>query len=136
METIIEKILADARTEAGKIVQESREKADKIREAARAEASELARSVIQEAERRGNLEASRLLTQARLESRLKILSLKKTLVDEVLDKAIQKKGLEAKKLKRKVILKDGEREEAYDLSRLREELRAKLEKFILEALGI
>lgn len=136
METIIEKILADARTEAGKIVQESHEKADKIREAARAEASGLARSVIQEAERRGNLEASRLLTQARLESRLKILSLKKTLVDEVLDKAIQKKGLEAKKLKRKVILKDGEREEAVDLSRLREELRAKLEKFILEALGI
>ena len=136
LEKILEKIIDDANSEAEKILLESRERADGIKEKAEKEASELAEALVKEADRQGELEASRIITQARLETKINILSKKKELVQEVLEKAFQKKFLEKMGLKRKIITKQGEREESLDESRLKDELRARLENEILEVLGI
>ncbi len=136
LEKILDKIIDDANAEADKILVESREKAEKIKEEAEKKASELADALVEEAERQGQLEASRLITQARLETKINILSRKKELIQEVMEKAFQKKILGEKILKRTIITKKGEREEAFDEDRLREELLSKLENEIVEVLGI
>jgi vacuolar-type H+-ATPase subunit H len=136
LEKILDKIIDDANAEADKILVESREKAEKIKEEAEKKASELAEALVEEAERQGQLEASRLITQARLETKINILSRKKELIQEVMEKAFQKKILGEKILKRTIITKEGEREEDFDEDRLREELLSKLENEIVEVLGI
>jgi vacuolar-type H+-ATPase subunit H len=136
LEKILEKIIDDAQSEANKIILESQKKAAEIKEKARKEASDLADALLKEAERQGRLEASRIVTQARLEKKINILSRKKELIEEVLEKAF-KEGAKGKKgLKRKIIMKEGESEEPYDEEKLREELRSKLENEIIEALKI
>jgi len=136
LEKILEKILDDARAEADKIILESQKKAAEIKEKADRAAVELADALLKEAEKKGHLEASRLLTQARLEKKINILSCKKELIDEVLERAFQRGSLGKEGLKRKIIMKDGEKEEPYDEEKLKEELRSKLENEILEALKI
>ncbi len=136
LERIIEKILAEAGGEADRIAAEGREKAEAIKRAAREEAGRLAGRILQAAEREGNLEASRILTQARLEKRLQILSRKRGLVEEVLRKAMADPALSGKVMKRRIVLKQGEREEDMDSAGLADDLRIKLEKFILEALNL
>lgn len=136
LEKILDKIADDANAEADEIRLESRKKAEKIKEEAEKKASELADALLEEAEKQGQLEASRLITQARLETRINILSRKKELVQEVMEKAFQKKVLGKKGLKRTIITKEGEREEPLDQARLKEELRSKLENEIIEVLGI
>lgn len=126
----------DARAEADKIIFESQKKAGEIKEKADRAAVELADALLKEAEKKGHLEASRLLTQARLEKKINILSCKKELIDEVLEKAFRRGSLGKEGLKRKIIMKDGEKEEPYDEEKLKEELRSKLENEILEALKI
>jgi len=128
--------LDDARAEADKIILESQKKAAEIKEKADRAAVELADALLKEAEKKGHLEASRLLTQARLEKKINILSCKKELIDEVLERAFQGGSLGKEGLKRKIIMKDGEKEEPYDEEKLKEELRSKLENEILEALKI
>ncbi len=136
LEKILEKIIDDAQTEADKIILESKKKAAENKEKARKEASDLAEALVKKVERQGHLEASRIITQARLEKKINTLSRKKELIEEVLEKAFQigAKGKEG--LKRKIIMKEGESEEPYDEEKLKEELRSKLENEILEALKI
>ena len=136
LEKILKRITDDAQAEADKIILENRRKAKEIKENARKEASKLAEELVREAERKARLEASRLVTQARLEKKINILSEQKDLIEEVLGKAFQKSIEGAKGLKRRIILKQGEREEPYDEERLKEELRSKLENEIIEALKI
>lgn len=136
LEKILKKISDDAQAEADEILSENKRKAEEIKENARIQASKLAEELVKEAERQGRLEASRLITQARLEKKLNILSCKKELVEEVLEKAFRKSVEGTKGLKRKIIMKQGEREEPYDKERLKEELRSKLENEIIEALKI
>lgn len=136
LEKILKKILDDAQAEAEKIIHESQEKAGEIKEKARKEASELVEVLVKEAERQGQLEASRLVTQVRLEKKINILSRKKELINEVLERAFRKENLEKKGLKRKIIMKEGEKEEPYDAEKLKEELRSRLENEILEVLKI
>jgi len=136
LEKILKRITDDAQAEADKIILENRRKAKEIKENARKEASKLAEELVREAERKARLEASRLVTQARLEKKINILSEQKDLIEEVLGKAFQKSIEGAKGLKRRIILKQGEREEPYDEERLKEELRSKLENEIIEALTI
>lgn len=136
LEKILKRITDDAQAEADKIILENRRKAKEIKESARKEASKLAEELVREAERKARLEASRLVTQARLEKKINILSEQKDLIEEVLGKAFQKSIEGAKGLKRRIILKQGEREEPYDEERLKEELRSKLENEIIEALKI
>jgi V/A-type H+-transporting ATPase subunit E len=136
LEKILEKISSDAQTEADSIISESKRKADEIKEVARKEAEKVASAMMKEAERKANLEASRLITQARLEKKIYILSWKKELIEEVLEKAIKRADVGEKELKKKIILKDGEREESYHRDRLLNELRPKLETYILKVLKI
>lgn len=136
LEKILDKIIDDAKAEADKILVESRAKGEKIKEEAAKKASEAAEALVKEAERQSQLEASRLITQARLETKINILSLKRELIQEVMEKAFQKKILGEKDLKRTIITKEGEKEESFDEDRLKEELRSKLENEIIEVLGI
>ncbi|MCK4931385.1 MAG: hypothetical protein KAT01_04395 [Candidatus Aminicenantes bacterium] len=136
LEKILNTIIEDAQAEAVAIVKESQSKAEKIKETARKEALELAEALHAEEERQGRLEASRLITQARLEGRIDILSTKKEIIEDVLAKALNKERSIIEKLKRRIIMKEGEREEAFDESRLLDEIRPQLEKFINDALKL
>jgi vacuolar-type H+-ATPase subunit H len=136
LEKILDKILEEARIEAEQIILESRQKAEEIKQNAHQQGKMQADTILEKVERQGNLEAGRLVTQARLEKRIDVLSCKKDLIDEVLDKAFQKRKGENIGLKRKIILKDGELEEFIDQEKLKQELRPKLEKDIAEVLKI
>lgn len=136
LEKILNTIIEDAQAEAVAIVKESQSKAEEIKETVHKEALELAEALHAEEERQGRLEASRLITQARLEGRIDILSTKKEIIEDVLAKALDKERSSIEKLKRQIIMKEGEREEAFDESRLLDEIRPQLEKFINDALKL
>jgi vacuolar-type H+-ATPase subunit E/Vma4 len=136
LEKILNTIIEDAQAEAVAIVKESQRKAEEIKEAVRREAEELALAIQAEEERLGRLEASRLITQARLEGRIDILATKKEIIEKVLAEALDRERSGIKKLKRQIILKTGEREEDFDESRLLEKIRPQLEKFINDALKL
>lgn len=136
LEKILKKIVDDGQEEADRIILENQKKAEEIKENARKETLELAEAILKEAEQQGNLEANRLITHARLEKRINILSRKKELIDEVLEKAFVKENLGKKSLKRKIILKDGEIEELFDEKKLKEGLRPGLESYIAKVLKI
>ncbi|MGD9345387.1 MAG: hypothetical protein PVH84_05960 [Candidatus Aminicenantes bacterium] len=136
LEKILNTIIEDAQTEAVAIVKESQSKAEEIKEAARLEAEELAATIRSEEERLGHLEASRLITQARLEGRIDILSTKKKIIEDVLSEAMAKERSGIKRLKRQIILKEGEKEETFDERKLLEEIRPQLEKYIIDTLNL
>jgi vacuolar-type H+-ATPase subunit E/Vma4 len=136
LEKILNTIIEYAQAEAVAIVKESQSKAEEIKETVRKEALELAEALHAEEKRQGRLEASRLITQARLEGRIDILSTKKEIIEDVLAKALDKERSSIEKLKRQIIMKEGEREEAFNESRLLDEIRPQLEKFINDALKL
>lgn len=136
LEDIIQKISQDAEEEAGGIIQESAQKAEAIKKEAKREAKARGEILVKEEERMGELEAHRITTQARLEKKLYMLSLKKELVDEVLEQAFRMAGTESKTLTKTVVLKEGEIKESYDRDKLQEEIRPQLEKDIAEVLKI
>lgn len=136
LEKIIEKILDDARGEAERIILETRNKAGAIIQGAEEDAARSAEAQLKESERAAQLEASRLITQARLEKKISILSRKKEIINEVLDKAFEKGWTGKERMKRKVILKTGEKEEAFGKDKLLDELRPQLEDFIARALKL
>lgn len=136
LEKILNTIIEDAQAEAVSIVKESQSKAEEIKRAAGQEAEELASALQVEEERLGRLEASRLITQARLQGKLDILSTKKEIIEDVLAKAMKRESDGIKKLKRQIILKSGEEEESLEERKLLEQIRAQMEKFISEALKL
>ncbi len=136
LEKILQRIVDDAQVEAERIIQENKMKAEEIKEKSRQEASELAYSLLEMSERKANLEASRLITQARMEGKLNLLSSKKKLIEEVLERAFQSEGLREKRMKKEVVLKEGKREEFFDEEKLKDELRPLLEGYIAKVLKI
>jgi len=136
LEKIVDTIIADARKEAEEIILESRKKAEEIRQTARREAEEKAAARLAEADREARLQAGRILTQARLEKKLLVLRQKRDLIDQVLTRAFESDSLRPVKLKRTVVVKDGEREEVFGREKLIAELRARLESEILDLLKI
>jgi vacuolar-type H+-ATPase subunit H len=136
LEKIVDKILDDARTEADLARAESLRKAEDIREEAKRQAEELAGALLREAEREARLEAGRIVTQARLEGRIDLLTAKKHLINEVLEKALAGAPVRDRSLTRMVILKDGEREEPFDRAMLLDEVRPGLESLIADILKI
>lgn len=136
LEKIINKILDDAHSEAQVIVEESKAKAEEIKTAARQDAQGQAERLIAEYQKQGKLEASRIVTQARLERQISSLACKKELIAEVINKAFQQEKISKEMLKRKIVLKDGEKEEYFSEDNLKEELRPHLEGFIAEVLKI
>lgn len=136
LEKIINKIIDDARSEAQVIVEESKVKAEEIIAAASRETQDQVERLIAEYQKQGKLEASRIVTQARLERQISSLACKKELIAEVVDKAFEKEKISKELLKRKVVLKDGEKEEYFSEDNLKEDLRPHLEGFIAEVLKI
>ena len=136
LENIIEKIIAEGKAEAEKIVRESQDKAAAVLSAAKKEADERASAFLEEAEREASLQANQIMAQARLERKIALLRQKRDLLDEVMRKAFLRAAPGEIVLKRRVVEKDGTREEPFDRDRLLEELRLQLEREILEALKI
>ena len=136
LEKILKKIGDDSQAEADLITQASREKAKQILEAAKTEGASLADSLLKENKRQSQLEASRLVTQARLEQKIDILTCKKELINLVFDTVFQKEISGRKDIKRVIVGKDGESEENFDEQQLRNMLRPKLEKVIASALKL
>ena len=136
LENILQKISEDAQAEANTIIDESKAKAEEIKIQVRNEALSQSEALLLEEERKGKLEASRIVTQARLQKKLDILTCKKDLIDEVLAKAFQMERFDGSSLKRKIILKDGEREESFDEQKMMDEIRPQLEKYICEVLDL
>jgi vacuolar-type H+-ATPase subunit H len=136
LDRIIKTIIDDAQAEADKILLKARSKAETMREHARMEAAEIGTSIVKEAERQGRLEASRIVTDARLAGKREVLSLKRGLIENAINLGFQSTTLERGKLKRTIILKDGETEEPYGEESFREELRTRFEREIAEALRL
>jgi len=136
LEKIVDKILDDARAEADLTRAESLRKAEDIREEAKRQAEELAGALLREAEREARLEAGRIVTQSRLEGRIELLTAKKRLITEVLERAMAAAPVRDRSLTRMVILKDGEREEPFDRAMLLDEVRPGLESLIADILKI
>ena len=136
LEKILNTIIEDAQAEVVEVVKESQSKAERIKEAARQEAEELASAIHAEEERLGRLEASRLITQARLEGRIEILSTKKEIIEDILIEALSRERSSIETLKRTIIMKGGERIEAFDESRLLEKIRPQMEKLISDTLEL
>ncbi len=136
LENILQKISEDAQAEVNTIIDESKAKAEEIKDQVRNEALSQSEALLLEEERKGKLEASRIVTQARLQKKLDILTCKKDLIDEVLAKAFQMERFDGSSLKRKIILKDGEREESFDEQKMMDEIRPQLEKYICEVLDL
>jgi len=136
LEKILNAIIEDAQAEAVAIVKESQSKAEEIKEAARLEAEKLAGAIRSEEERLGHLEASRLVTQARLKGRIDILSTKKKIIEDVLSEAMARERSGVQKLKRQIIMKEGKKEETFDERKLLEEIRPQLEKLIIDTLNL
>ncbi len=136
LEQIVEKIIAEGKAEAERIVQEGRQKAEAVRTAAEKEAAERAASTLKDAEREAALQANQIMAQARLEKKIALLRQKRELLDKVLKDAFYQMAPGEIRLKRRVVDKDGVREESIDMEKLIEELRPRLEKEILEALKV
>lgn len=136
LEQIVEKIISEGKAEAEKIVEESRKKAADIQAAAEKDAAEKATLYLKEAEREASLQANQIMAQARLERKIALLRQKREILDEVLKKAFGQTAPDDIPLKRKVVVKDGTREEPFDRERLLEELRPRLEKDVLDVLKI
>jgi len=136
LDGIIEKILQDAQEETDRIIEESQNKAEDIKRKARKQAEEHAKALIEKAKKDGDLEARRIVTQARLEKKIHLLNCKKELIDQVLEKAFQKEIFQNSRFKKKIVTKDGEKEEALDREKLKRELRPRLENAIAEVLKV
>jgi vacuolar-type H+-ATPase subunit H len=136
LEKILKKITDDAHEEAARIIKESRQRAEQIKKTFREESAVLAETVLKESERQTQLEISRILTQARLERNIEILSCKKEQIDLVIEKAFHKAAHGWESMNKEVIDKEGRSEEALDQKTLLDELRPKLEKFIADILKI
>jgi len=134
LEKILKRVNDNAQAEIKRIILESEKKAADIKEKAQQEACQKAEALVKEIEKEANLEASRIITKARLQKKINLLKRKKELIDEVLTKAFEEEKLDEKKLIKKIVLKKGERQEQLEIERLKEELRPKLENYIAEVL--
>ncbi len=109
VDEIVDKIISDAKKKAQRIKQEAKREARKILLEAEREAEELKKNYIVQAKKNTTAEAGRILTQARLENRKMLLSVKQQLigeafqlVEERLDKLPSNKKLDF--IKRLVLL--------------------------------
>lgn len=136
LENILKKIAADAGEQREEIIADAQRKAAEIKAQAEEEGRQQADLLLKEAVREAELEAHRLVTQARLQHRLSTLALKRELVDGVLERAFRAQDHELLSLKRILVLKEGEQEEDFDEFQLLDELRPQLEDYIAGLLKI
>jgi len=136
LDEILKKISSQSESEASKIVEESREKAQKIKKTAKKEATEEAEEYLNNEKNRAEMEATRIMTQARLDKKMRVLFSKKEIIGQILDEAFDQALKGKKGLKKKVIMKDGERQTALDKEKIKDEIRPDLEAKIAEDLKL
>jgi hypothetical protein len=136
LENIIAKVLGYARTEADRILAESRAKAAELVRTEALRAEELAAAVRREAAEAAALEAGRIVTQARLERRIELLTARKALVDEAIGRALAKPRFRDATLSKTVVARDGATVEPFDREKLLEEIRPGLENVLAGILKI
>ncbi len=136
LETIIEKIISEAEAEAARLRREAQDKAEQIVAANCQQAEKKAAALQQQAEQEGQLEALRILSQARLEKRLTLLQARRKWVERVLDKAVEAVGPSGRSMQRTIITREGRSQEELTPEELKEDLRLRYEKLVLEILGL
>jgi len=136
LDKILARIMEEAEKEAARLRQETRQKAEQMMAASREEAQKRAAEIISRAEEEARTEAQSLISEARLNKRLALLETKRKWVDLVLDKAFEMAGLVNPSLQKTIVTRRGIEKEGIEAERLRQELRFRLEKLILELLGI
>ena len=136
LENILKKIMADAQEQRDRIIEEAQSKAAELKAQAEMEGKHQAEVLLKEAQREAELESHRLVTHARLQHKLRTLKLKRELVEEVLTQAFRTQDRDSLSLKRTVVKKEGEHEEAFADEELLDELRPLLEDFIAGILKI
>lgn len=136
VDNIISNIIKEAEEEAEKLRQNARATAEKLIITSREEAEKKAAKLRQQAEQEGQVEALRILSQARLEKKLALLAARRKWVDMVLNKASEEAGLQNQIIKRLIVTRQGLEEEKITEERFKEDLRLRYEKQILKLLGI
>jgi V/A-type H+/Na+-transporting ATPase subunit E len=136
LDDILKKISSQAESEAHKIVEESKQKARQIKKNAEMEASKQAEEYLLLEKRRAEMEATRIMTQARLDKKMKILFAKKEIISQVLDEAFDQALKGKEDLKKTVVMKDGEKQSTLDKKRIKDELRPEMEGQIAEDLKL
>jgi len=136
LDDILKKISSQGEAEASQIIDESRNKAEQIKTHAEQEAFKEAEAYLSEEQRRAEMEAIRILTQARLDKRMKILVFKKETINKVVDEAFDQALKGEKALQKQVIMKDGEKQSVLDREKIKDELRPLIEGLIAEDLKL
>jgi len=136
LDEILKKISSQAESEAHKVVEESQEKARQIKKNAEMEASKQAEEYLLHEKRRSEMEATRIMTQARLDKKMKILFCKKEIIGQILDEAFDQALKGRKGLKKTVVMKHGEKQSILDKKSVKDELSAELEGLIAEDLKL
>lgn len=136
LEKIIENIIREAEEEAEKLRSAGRAAAEKLVATSKEEAEKKAARLRQQAEQDGQVEALRILSQARLEKKLALLTARRKWVDMVLEKAMEAADIKRQIIKRTIVTREGLAEEKIAEDKFKEELRLRYEKQILKLLGI
>ena len=136
LKKIIKKINDDAETEVRKIIAKSKQEAEEVKKKAGEEAANAAEKYLLDEERRRELEANRIVTKARMDMKMKILFCKKEIIDEILNTAFNEALKGKEYLKKRLILKEGEKEGILDKNKLKDELRPELERSIVKDLKL
>lgn len=136
LEHILQKIIEEAEQEASRLRKEAQQRAEQMIASNRQEAEKKAATIINLAEQEAQTEAMSIISQARLEKRLALLEVKRKWVDWVLNKAFEQADLLSSSMKKTIVTRRGIEQEEIEAERLRQDLRQRLEKLILELLGI
>ena len=92
--------------------------------------------MIKQAEAEAKLEASRILTEARLQQRMELLKTRRELIDRVLKAALQREEFKKAQLKKEIVSREGLREETLPAERLLSEVGPEVENDVVEWLKI
>lgn len=136
LDHILQKIIEEAEQEASRLRKEAQQRAEQMIASSRQEAERKAAAIINLAEQEAQTEAMSIISQARLEKRLALLEVKRKWVDLVLNKAFEQADLLSSSLKKTIVTRRGIEKEKIEAERLKQDLRLRLEKLILELLGI
>jgi len=113
IEDIKEKIISDAHNNAQQIIQNAQNKAEEIIEKAKKEAENIKQKILNQIKKEIAVSREKIITEANLEARKSILSIKQGIMEKVFNDALARiLGLEDKKylsLIRKIILNNVEK---------------------------
>lgn len=133
---ILMKIIEEAEEEALRLRLEAQQRAEQIKAISQEEAEKKAAAIISLAEQEARTEALSIISQAKLERRLVLLEARRRWVDLVLNKAFEEGDLLSPSMKKTIVTRRGIEQEKIETERLRRDLRLRLEKLILDLLGI